>query len=97
MHSPGIHTTPLHQALTKSPKLIGSKLLLESFPKTLNPEPLETLQITLIHHDLQDEAQLVTTFPDCLHPPAEKIDEFEVIWRIFATHKKDVLFGKFER
>ena len=93
MRSPRIHTTPLHQPLTKPPKLPNLQPLLKPLPKPLNPKPLKTLQITLTHHNLQHQTQLPTSLPDRIHAITEQIYELLVIWGIFAAHQQDVFFG----
>lgn len=93
MRSSGVHATLFNQSLAVKSKSLFTQILFEPLFEDVNSEPLKTLQITLIHHNLQNKAKFITSFSDRIHSFTKQIDKFNIIRRIFTSHQQYILFS----
>lgn len=67
MRSSGVHATLFYQSLAINSKPLFSQIFFEPLFEYVNSEPLKTLQITLIHHNLQNKTKLITSLSYSIH------------------------------
>lgn len=92
-----VFAAALHQPLAILPVLVDRIMQLETILEILYPEIFEAVQVALLHHDLQDQGQLIHPLPQCQHPLTEQFSEPYVVIRAMSAHQIQVLFRELER
>lgn len=79
VHCHLVLATLLHQILAVLPELVVVRVMqLENILERLQVEVLEAVQVAVLHHYLQDQAQLTHSLTQGPHPLVEQLTELQI-------------------